>query len=188
MRILLLMVLGVTSGLGVTVARAHEVDLSFNSDAFRLNYAYTMPQRSLRAEGGWLHNSDSGDALHAGLQLVSEATSGPDPVIAGIGGRILYYNGKRTTQDGLSLAVGGSLRYTIPAYNRFSVTGEAWFAPKVLSTIDAEQYRELAVRGSYNITRQAEVYLGARTVRGKFKRAENYHFDNGLHIGLNLRF
>ncbi|MCC5794045.1 MAG: hypothetical protein JJT85_04825 [Chromatiales bacterium] len=188
MRSLLLALLGVSALAAAPSAQSHELDLSFNSDAFRLLYAYTLPQRSLRADGAWLHNSDSGAALHGGLQLVSAATSGPDPVLVGLGGRVVYLNGRRGNQDGLGIAVGGSLRYTIPQYNRFAVTGEAWYAPNVLIGLDTRQYRELAVRGSYNVTRQAEVYVGARHARAKYRRAEPFRFDTGMHLGINLRF
>ena len=188
MRLLVLVMLGALSGLSSAVVRAHELDLSFNSDAFRFVYANTIPDRSLRLDAGWLHNSDDGDLLHAGVQLVSNATSGPDPVVAGIGGRLAYLNGERSNQDGLALAVGGSLRMPIRGLNRFAVAGEVWYAPDVLIIDDAEEYLELILRGSYNITRQAEVYLGARYVRAEYQRAPDFRFDTGMHLGLNLKF
>jgi len=188
MRLLVLMVLGVLSSLSSGVVRAHELDLSFNSDTFRFIYAYSIPERALRLDGGWLHNTDDGDVLHAGLQLVSNATSGPDPVVAGIGGRLAYINGERSNQDGLALAVGGSLRIPLPAFNRFSISSEIWYAPDVLIVDDAEEYLELALRGSYNVTRQAELYVGARYIRAEYDRAADFKFDTGMHLGLNLRF
>ena len=188
MRLLVLILLGALSGLSSAGVRAHELDLSFNSDAFRFIYANAVPDRSLRLDAGWLHHSDDGDLVHAGLQLVSNATSGPDPVVAGIGGRLAYLNGERSNQNGLALAVGGSLRAPIRGYNRFAVAGELWYAPDVLIIDDAEEYLELGLRGSYNITRQAEVYVGARYVRAEYKQAADYRFDTGMHLGLNLKF
>ncbi len=166
---------------------ADELDLSFNADAFRLIYALDL-REGLRVDGGWLHHQDNGDAIHAGLQLVNQANLGPNPVIAGVGGRVVYTDGDRSSQDGFALAVGGSLRYTLPRYNRFSLEGEVFFAPDVLSTGDMEQYREGAVRVAYSITQQARVYVGARYLRGDYDDVADVRFDTGMHLGVHLQF
>ena len=44
------------------------------------------------------------------------------------------------------------------------------------------------VRLNYSITRQAEVFVGARYTGADFDDEPSILFDTGLHAGLNLRF
>ena len=40
----------------------------------------------------------------------------------------------------------------------------------------------------YSVTRQADVYLGARYVRADYDNRPSTFFDTGLDLGFNLRF
>lgn len=183
----------VASLLGISFACAQvfadEVDLSFNSDALRLQYIYEMKSTGLNLDGGWLHHSDNGDVLHAGAHLVDLASSGPDRLEAGIGGRVVYTNGDRSKQSGVAVPIGGFVRFTPQAINRLSVGGSLYFAPSILAIGDMDEYREYSVRVSYNVLRQADLYVGARYVRGEYKKGvPDSRFDTGMHIGMSLRF
>ena len=183
----------VVSLVGITLlcaqVLADELDFSFNSDALRLQYVHALGSSGLNVDGGWLHNSDNGDVLHGGLHLVDLASSGRDKIEAGIGGRFVYTNGDISGQDGYAVPVGGFVRYTPQAINRLSVSGSLYYAPSILSLGDMDKYQEFSVRVSYNVLRQADVYLGARYVRGDYKKgAPDSRYDTGMHIGLSLRF
>ena len=168
---------------------ADELDFSFNSDALRLQYVYQMESSGLDIDGGWLHNTDNGDVLHAGVHLVDLASSGRDKIEAGIGGRFVYTNGDFSGQDGYAVPVGGFVRYTPQAMNRLSVSGSLYYAPSILALGDMDKYQEYTFRVSYNVLRQADVYLGARYVRGDYKKgAPDSRYDTGMHIGMTLRF
>jgi hypothetical protein len=178
--------------LGLTLccaqAVADVVDLGFNSDAARLQYVHDLRSNSLKLDGGWLHHSDNGDVVHVGLHLADMASGGRNPVQAGLGGRVVYTNGDLSNQDGFAIPIGGYVRYTLPRLNRVSIGGEIYFAPEVLSLGDAEKYEEYAFRVSYNLMREADIYIGARYVKGEYKKAKDARYDNGMHIGMNLRF
>jgi hypothetical protein len=169
-------------------AFADEVDLSFNSDAARLQYVRDLRSTTLRLDGGWMHHTDNGNAVHVGLHLSDLASDGVNPLQAGLGGRIVYTNGDLTDQDGFAVPIGGYLRYTPGRFNRLSVSGEVYFAPDVLSLGDAEKYEEYAVRLAYNLMREADIYMGARYIKGEYKKARDARFDTGMHIGITLRF
>jgi hypothetical protein len=68
------------------------------------------------------------------------------------------------------------------------VTGELYFAPDILTGGDAEEYVDGTVRVGYSVTRQADVYLGARYVSADYDDRPSIKFDTGLHAGLTLRF
>lgn len=64
-------------------------------------------------------------------------------VRAGVGWKALYHD---TFQRAFSLAVGGSFRYEPANATGLGLEGQAYLAPQVLSTNDAERYHELMPR------------------------------------------
>jgi hypothetical protein len=169
-------------------AGADELDFSFNSDAARVVYVRSLEQSKLQVDGGWLHHQDNGDALHIGLNLASLASQAANPAVAGLGGRFVYFDGDLSKQTGYAVAIGGFFRYPIPNYNRIAVGGQAYFAPDVLTFSDAEQYQDLSIRVSYNVMQEADLYIGARYVKGEYDKAKKALFDTGMHVGITLRF
>ncbi len=178
-------------GMSVLCAQvfADEADLSFNSDALRVQYVHELQAKGLNMDAGWLHHTDNGEVLHVGLHLADLAASGRDKLEAGLGGRIVYTNGDRSKQDGFGLPLGGFLRFTPQAINRLSIGGSLYYAPSILAIGDLDTYQEYSIRVSYNVLREADVYIGARYVKGEYdKGVPKSLFDTGMHIGLSLRF
>ncbi len=171
----------------VMPAVAHEVDLSLNSDAFRVTYANEAGD-GLRLEGGWLHDADKGDVAHAGFLVTGDASSGGQNLTAGVGVRLAYLDAEGSQREGYALGIGGQARWVIPRYDRFAVSGEGYWAPDVLSGGDATRYLDGTVRVGYSVTRQADVYVGARYTRADYDERPDVLFDTGLHAGFNLRF
>jgi len=166
---------------------AHEIDLSVNADAFRAAYATSLGT-SARFEGGVLHNSDAGDVFSAGVLAVGDPLVGQLKLTAGIGGRLAYLDGDGSQRDGYALGLGGSVRWVLPRYDRVALSAEGYWAPEVLCGGDADEYLDGTVRAGFSITRQADVYVGARYVRADYDDRPATHFDTGLNIGFNLRF
>jgi hypothetical protein len=181
----------VFSGVGLfclaATAGAHEIDFSLNSNALRAVYATSLAD-NLRLDGGWLYDSDEGDVVHAGLQVTGDAGTGNKSLTAGIGARLAYLDGDGSGRSGYALGVGGSLRWVLPGYDRFAVSGEYFWAPDVLSGGDAEKYVDGTVRIGFSVTRQAEVYVGARYTGADYNNRPSILFDTGMHAGFNLRF
>ena len=168
-------------------ASAHEIDLGLNSGAFRVAYA-TPVGDGLRLEGGWLRDSDEGDVVHAGFLVVGDAAPGNQKVTAGVGARLAFLDANGSGREGYALGVGGSVRWAIPRYDRFALSGEAYWAPNVLSGGDAEGYIDSSIRLGYSVTRQAEVFVGARYTGADYDNRPSMLFDTGMHAGFNLRF
>ncbi len=179
--------------LGVSLACAQvfadELDLSFNSDALRLQYVYEVESSGLNVDGGWLYHSDNGDVLHVGVHLVDLAASGRDKLEAGLGGRIVYTDGEFSKQSGFGVPIGGFVRFVPQTLDRLSVSGSLYYAPSILSIGDVDNYQEYSIRVSYNVLRQADLYVGARYVRADYKNGvPDARFDSGMHVGMRLRF
>jgi len=169
-------------------AAADSIDLSFNSDAVRLLYIHEFQANKLNLDAGWLYNKDTGNVLHVGLHLADVASGGANPVTAGLGARLVYTDGDRSNQKGFAVPIGGYLKFSPQRFNRFSIKGGIYFAPEVLSIGDSEKYEEYVIKFSYNITREADVYIGARYIKGEYKDAPSSLYDNGMHLGIALRF
>ena len=167
---------------------ADELDFSFNNDALRLQYFYALTDTGLSLDGGWLHNSDNGDVLHVGMNLSDLASTGRNRLEAGLGGRLVYTNGDFSGQDGFAVPIGGFVRFTPQAMNRLSLSGSLYYAPSILSLGDMDKYQDYTIRFSYNVLRQADVYVGARYVRGDYDDVADSRYDTGMHIGMSLRF
>lgn len=169
------------------LAASQELDLSLNSDSFRVGYA-TAVNDALRLEAGFLHDSDDGQVVHAGLVVTGEAMPGSQNLVAGIGGRLAYLDGDGRDREGYALGVGGSVRWLIPRYERFALSGELYWAPNILAGGDAEEYVDSSIRLGYSVTRRAEIYVGARYLRVDYDQRPSVNFDTGMHAGFNLRF
>ena len=51
-----------------------------------------------------------------------------------------------------------------------------------------DRYEEYSVRVGYNVMREADIYIGARYVKGKYDDAGDARYDTGMNIGVTLRF
>jgi hypothetical protein len=171
-----------------TNAIANELDLSFNDDAVRGFFVYDLESRNLAWDAGVVNNSDKGIVVYGSLYVKGLASDGVNPLEAGLGGRTGWVDGEDSGQTGLPLALGGYLKYTLPSFNRISVRVDAYYAPDVLTVQDLDEYEDYSIRVAYNLLRDADIYIGARYVRGEFDNDTDQTIDNGMHIGVNLRF
>lgn len=169
-------------------AGAAELDINVNDDAARGSFAWQLADSKLALDAGWLHHQDRGDVAHFGLHLVDFASAGTNPIEAGIGTKLFYFDSESLNQDGLAGGLGGFFRYTFPNMDRIKIGGSLYYAPDVLATGDAESYREIGLQVAYNVLREADVYLGFRNIKGEFDNGADATIDSGLHIGFRLEF
>ncbi len=167
---------------------AGELDLSFNSDAFRFFYIHDLANNDLAWDAGLLNNSDKGYVVNVSLYLTGFASDGTNPLQAAIGGRTGIVSGDDSGQSGAPIALGGYVKYTFPELNRLSVRVDGYFAPDILTLSDLEKYQDYTLRVGYNILQEADLYIGARYVKGNFDNNTSQLFDDGLHLGVNIRF
>ncbi len=172
--------------LAQTTHRAFDINL--NDDAARAALFLRPGNPKLLADLGWLHHQTHGDVIHVGVHLIDEASSGKDPLEAGIGIRFVYTDPDDGLVDGSALAMGGFVRYVLPNANRFNIAGYLYYAPDVVSFGDVQEYYEVGARVGYNVVRDADIYLGARSTKADYGGPGRFSFDSGLHIGFEIRF
>lgn len=176
-------------GLG-SAASADSLDLNLNNDAARLTFSWDARDDKLTFDAGWLHHQDTGNVAHLGLHLVDFAASGPSAPEVGIGGKLFYIDADTTpsSSQGGALGLGGFFRYNFPQADRFGIVGSLYFAPDVVAFGDSDGYLEASVGLSYDVLRDADIYLGARYVKAKFENLPDLAMDTGLHLGIRLNF
>lgn len=176
--------------LAATGAWADSLDLNLNNNAARLTFSWDARDNKLTFDAGWLHHQDTGDVLHVGLHLVDFAASGPGAPEVGVGGKLFYIDGKTNpnSSQGGALGLGGFFRYNFPQADRFGLLGQLYFAPDVVAFGDTTGYLEASLGLSYDVLREADIYIGARYIRAEFEGRPDLKIDSGLHIGVRLKF
>lgn len=168
-------------------AAAASLDLNLSDDAVRLKYRVSARNSGLETNASLLHTQDRGDVGAVGLHLVDDADPGSNTLEIGLGMQGVFMD--TDLADGGALAVGGRFRWTLPNFNRFGVGGQLYYAPDVTSFGDTERYREGAIRFEYQILRQADVYIGYRSVKADFfSPGISRTIDSGIHAGFRLTF
>jgi len=164
-------------------ATALTLDLNLSDESAELKVA--NQGEMLETQFSWMHEQDNGNVLGLALHMVDDANPGGSRLDIGIGGRLVAVD--TPGPDGLALAVGGYFRYTVPGMNRLGLGGDLYHAPSIVSGGDLERFTQWAIRGEYQVLRQANVYLGYRRVRPDFGGGA-VTMDDGLHVGLRLEF
>ncbi len=169
---------------------ADSLELNLNNDAARLTFSWDARDDKLTFDAGWLHHQETGDVAHVGLHLVDFAASGPAAPEVGIGGKLFYVDGETlpSSSSGGALGLGGFFRYQLPQADRFGIRGHVYFAPDVVAFGDLQRYMEFGVGISYDVLRDADIYVGVRYVNAEFENQPDLTIDTGLHIGLRLNF
>ncbi len=180
-------VLCLCAGLASAQTAQRAFDINLNDDVVAADFGWRLGYRQLHAAVGWLHNQNRGDVAHLAVHLVDAAAGGTTALRAGLGLRLVYANPDESSQDGGAVALGGFARYVLPNADRFHVAGHVYYAPDVVSFGDLTEYYELGARVGYNVIRDADVYLGVRSVKTDYE-AGDLSLDSGLHVGFQFRF
>ena len=170
-------------------AQANDLDINLGGNAASINYAAGLTSTGLQAEFGYLHHTDSVDIGSAGLTVVGNSNPVGSPFLFAVGGKLFFISPKQTSGNGTVLGLGGHFNYTWPTYNRFTIGGELYYAPKIVSFNNADRFLEYGVSAGYEILRNAEVYVGWRHVSAAFTSSNgNVTLDSTFMVGLNFSF
>jgi len=135
---------------------------------------------------GLLYNTDDTFIFHAGLEVSDEVGTNFPGLEAGVGGRLNLAN--RGDTDVLAFAIGGHLRYRLPNAERFALAGEGYYAPDIVTFLDARSFWTWSLQGEYEILPTATVYLGYRRFEAGLRGGADMALDKGLRAGVQVRF
>ena len=189
----------ITSGLALLVAAlaannsfADSIDFNVHSDALRLSYEMDLSKRGhagLSADFGVLYSEDEerlDDLLfHAGMHVSGENWSEKGTFDIRLGGRLIYTSPGNVSLS--ALAPGMQLRFT--PIHRVGFGGHFYYAPSILSSQDAERYREYGVRADYQLLPQAFVYVGYRYIDVDIQNGPSaVKLEDNFHVGFKMLF
>lgn len=169
-------------------AQADNLDFNLGGNAASVGYSASLTNTGLEGSLGYLHHTDKVDIGSAGLGLVGNASPVGSPLIFNVGGKFLFISPKGGIDNGTAIALGATIHYVWPSYNRFTIGGELYYAPNIVSFNNTDRYLEFGVRAGYSILRNAEVYVGYRHVSAAFNGSGNVTLDNTFMAGLSLNF
>ncbi len=200
----------VFSSLFMSSLFANSAEISLNSNTFKLQGDFELGNNGIVIEASGLHNQDRGNVLGVAGLLFGDA--GSEGLNAGIGLKLAYLDPDftqeiecpdtsvcttefitRNLDGGAALPIGGKVTYVPAAYNRVNARAYVWYAPDVLSFDKMTKYQEIGADVGFNVTRNADVFVGYRNVKGKFKGNDVFSsatstIDTGLHFGIRGRF
>jgi hypothetical protein len=167
---------------------ADSLDLNLSNHS--VQFVYGRSFRSAEMTVGALYvekgnNPDSHRAAHLGL-IASAERRGTTRSEAGLGGRL--YFASAGSSDVAALALGGEFRW-FPGEGPVSIGGYGYFAPNIVTGIDAKRLWEAGARVELEVVRNtANVYLGYRKMEMRLENDLDVTVDKGAHFGVRIVF
>lgn len=176
-----------------SLVSAEVFDASLSQDTVRIAvdgplsrlFAVDKGEYSLGGVGGEIDDFSSENffSLHAGVMLTGEAAPNLE---AGLGARLQYVDAD--SSNGGSLALGGQLRLKLMQADRLRFNAGAWYGPKASTFGDFDEFTELTASVGYEVLRDAELYLGYRSVEVSVDNGPSVDLEDGAHVGIRLQF
>lgn len=162
------------------------LDISLADEVVRVGYDATQMGSGLHVSVAGLHHEKDGDMLSAGLHVVDVRPSSSHMYI-GVGAQAFLFS--TDDYDGSALGVGGFFRYSFPAAPDLSLAGYAYYAPPVVSFMDAENMIVSDARLQFALLPTARIYAGYRYNGIRIEDIDKrYKLGNGVHFGLTVDF
>ena len=173
-------------------AVADSIDFDLHSEALRLVYTMDMSTRGhpgLTTDFGVLFSQDEKYLddllLHAGLHVTGENWSEAGSYNISLGARAVFASPGNT--DVAAIPLGVSMRFS--PIHRVGIGGSVYYAPKIISFLDIDTYREMNLRGDYQVLPQAFVYVGYRYIDVNIDDGpKKVKLENRMHVGFRLLF
>ncbi len=174
---------------GAASAQAADLELALSSDTANLE---VLTDSEMIGVGGadlsfaGFFNDNDDYMIDVGL-LVEGRPAGEQPLSFGLGGKIML--GSIDTPDaGFSaIALGGKVRYHIPANTPMSVGADLFYAPDITAFNDAEGVLDMRVRFEVDVLPAATAFLGYRKLSADLGK-KDYDLDDNVHIGIRFQF
>jgi hypothetical protein len=169
-------------------ALASGIDLTIASDMAAVDLTQVDEARGSAWSLGIARNDDV-RATSASLAFSAIGNlNAADSIQAGVGWKASYHN---TFQSSYSLAAGVSLRYEPANLNSLGFEGQAYMAPQVLNSNDAERYHELMASVTYDLHSRATVFVGWMNKSLRYQEGapvREIETADGLMAGFSLVF
>lgn len=172
-----------------TATAADTLDINLRDSSAQLQYGASMGRDTLGKSElhlGVLYADKDNYLADFGLLVKDEVSRNAPRTSIGVGIKVVA--GKSGANDTSAVAIGAQAGFVPTTDPRFSVVGQVYASPTILTFGQAERFIEASVRAEYEIIPQAVAYLGYRTTRFDLKTKTTAKLDDGLHVGLRMMF
>jgi len=174
-------------------ANADLFNIQLSNTSGRFLYAHEIyggQASPLDLEAGFFYNEDSDKLAHLGIMVRNDTLD--NPLVISVGARLYYgdvgHRSGETNANFSALAIGGELLFIPNNLGGLGFGINYYGAPKVVSYMDAEGFREYGARINYQITQQADVSIGYRKISVDLKNQTTVTPDSKFYLGIELRF
>ena len=142
----------------------------------------------LELETGLLYTEDSDYMLSVGAMVRGESVD--MPIIVGVGGRLYYGDFDNSAVDKTvgALAIGGEILVSPASWKGFGIGASLFHAPSVTSFSDAEDFTEYNFTLNYQITAQANIYIGKQVIEADIDGIGDVELEDDTFIGIDMQF
>ncbi|MCC5811272.1 MAG: hypothetical protein JJU06_12955 [Ectothiorhodospiraceae bacterium] len=138
--------------------------------------------------GSVLYNEDKDLLGSLFLQINNRVDGRWQPVTFGIGTKLWVGSLDRPDEDFIALGIGGDVGIGIPAQIPMAIVLQGYISPNITTSGDTDRVTEGMIRLEAEITRGAHAFLGYRQIQARSSDYRNVRIDDGLHVGIRLRF
>ncbi|NOZ52577.1 MAG: hypothetical protein GXP08_05450 [Gammaproteobacteria bacterium] len=189
LRVLLALLVAMLAIAVSTTAVARKFDMNFSDESAQFKYDFLIGATNYgRTElgVGFIYNEDDNNLAEISLQVIDQAGSKTPGLELGVGPKV--YAADTNAGDVAAVGLGGQLRYKNPRVPRVIYVGMFYFAPGIVSFLDAEDMYEFAVRLQYEVLPSANAYVGYRKIEVEFEKIGDVEIDDSVHVGLEFKF
>jgi len=182
-------VFGVLVFLVSGIASADSLEISLGSQTARFIYRAHFGNEQFAVNQfdlGLLYDNDDELIEHLGLHVTGPAGSESPGLDVGVGVRA--YAMQANDADAAGVALGGFLDYSPPALDRVDLVLGGYYAPNIVSFMDADGLYEWYTHVGYKILPRASAFLGYRKFNASLGRGQDVKIDGNLHFGLAFAF
>lgn len=167
--------------------QAQGIRVQLSDEVARLFYSTEIMGEKyggLELEMGLLYSDDSDRMLSVGAMVRGESVD--MPIIVGVGTR-LYYADFDPYNLG-ALAIGGEMLISPASWRGLGIGASIFHAPSVTSFDDAENFTEYSVSLNFQITAQANIYVGKQVIDAEIDGIGDVELQDDIFIGIDMSF
>ena len=170
---------------------ARTFDINLGSDAAQFKYGTLVGATNFgRTEMtvGFLYNDDDNYLTEVALLVIDEAGTKTPGLELGVGPKFWFGGADDADVDIGAIGLGGQIRYKNMNMPRVVYGASLFYAPSIVSFLDADDMIEFDLRVEYELLPTANVYLGFRSIEADIKDANDVEIDESVIIGLRFKF
>lgn len=174
-----------------SISFARSIDINLSADAAQFKYGSNVGATNFgRSEMniGFLFNEDDNYLAEVGLLVIDEAGSKTPGLELGVGPKFWFGGSDDSDVDISGIGLGGQLRYKNMQYPRIIYGASFFYAPSIVSFLDADSILEYDFRVEYELLPTANVYVGFRSIEADIKNRKDVEIDESAIIGLRFNF